>query len=247
MQPANFNKTEILEKLTPLIENTAMRYNMIPIEIDFSKESGKWFLRIFLYKDSGVTLDDCENVSRSLNPFLDELIPVKFYLEVSSPGLERKLKSDKEFIIFNGKTIDLKLKSLIDGTDEKHFLCKILDFDIERGLTVLKLDDNKEYTIPKDKITSERNRTTRFWTGDVFKIVLILKKYRPDLEIYNSNAKPSGLVCVKNLDSSSSVLSDNYEKIVEEFMNTDYSDIEHNKSLQLFVKDVEGLYKFLKI
>ena len=110
MQPANFNKTEILEKLTPLIENTAMRYNMIPIEIDFSKESGKWFLRIFLYKDSGVTLDDCENVSRSLNPFLDELIPVKFYLEVSSPGLERKLKSDKEFIIFNGKTIDLKLK-----------------------------------------------------------------------------------------------------------------------------------------
>ena len=102
-------------------------------------------------------------------------------------------------------------------------------------------------TIPKDKITSERNRTTRFWTGDMFKIVLILKKYRPDLEIYNSNAKPSGLVCVKNLDSSSTVLSDNYEKIVEEFMNTDYSDIEHNKSLQLFVKDVEGLYKFLKI
>lgn len=102
-------------------------------------------------------------------------------------------------------------------------------------------------TIPKDKITSERNRTTRFWTGDVFKIVLILKKYHPDLEIYNSNAKPSGLVCVKNLDSSSTVLSDNYEKIVEEFMNTDYSDIEHNKSLQLFVKDVEGLYKFLKI
>ena len=152
MQPSGFNKTEILEKLTPLIENTAMRYNVIPLEIDFTKESGKWFLRIFLYKDSGVTLDDCENFSRSLNPFLDDLIPVKFYLEVSSPGLERKLKSDKEFIIFNGKIIDLKLKSLIEGTDEKHFLCKIIDFDIERGLTVQKLDDNKEYTIPKDKI-----------------------------------------------------------------------------------------------
>ena len=97
-------------------------------------------------------MDDCENVSRSLNPFLDELVPVKFYLEVSSPGLDRKLKSDKEFIIFNGKTIDLKLKSLIEGTDQKHFLCKILDFDVEKGLTVLKLDEIKEYIVPKDKI-----------------------------------------------------------------------------------------------
>lgn len=152
MEPKHFNKNEISEKLVPLIENTAMRYNLIPIEIDFSKEAGKWFLRIFLYKESGVTLEDCENVSRSLNPFLDDLIPVKFYLEVSSPGLDRKLKSDKEFIIFNGKVIDLKLKSLIEGTDEKHFLCRISDFDVEKGLTVTKLDDNKDYTIPKDKI-----------------------------------------------------------------------------------------------
>ena len=152
MEPKHFNKNEILEKLIPLVENTAMRYNLIPIEIDFSKESGKWFLRIFLYKKDGVTLDDCENVSRSLNPFLDELVPVKFYLEVSSPGLDRKLKSDKEFIIFQGKTINIKLKSLIEGTEEKQFLCKIVDFDPENGLTVLKLDENKEFIIPKDKI-----------------------------------------------------------------------------------------------
>lgn len=152
MEPKHFNKNEILDKLVPLIENTAMRYNSIPLEIDFTKESGKWFLRIFLYKDSGITLDDCENVSRSLNPFLDDLIPVKFYLEVSSPGLDRKLKSDKEYIIFNGKVIDLKLKSLIEGTDEKHFLCTITDFDPEKGLTVQKLDDKKLLTIPKDKI-----------------------------------------------------------------------------------------------
>lgn len=152
MEPKHFNKTDLLHKLIPLIENTAMRYNLIPIEIDFSKENSKWFLRIFLYAKDGVTLEHCENVSRSLNPFLDELIPMKFYLEVSSPGLDRKLKSDKEYIVFQGKTIDLKLKSLIEGTDEKNFLCKIEDFDEVSGLTVLKLDDNKTYTIPKDKI-----------------------------------------------------------------------------------------------
>ena len=89
MEPKHINKAEILEKLAPLIDNTAMRYNMIPLEVDFSKENGKWFLRIFLYKEDGVTLDDCENVSKSLNPFLDGIIPVKFYLEVSSPGLDR--------------------------------------------------------------------------------------------------------------------------------------------------------------
>ena len=152
MESKHFNKNEILDKLVPLIDNTAMRYNLIPLEIDFTKENGKWFLRIFLYKEEGVTLDDCENVSRSLNPFLDELIPVKFYLEVSSPGLDRKLKSDKEYIIFQGKLINLKLKTLVEGTDEKQFVCKILDFDPENGLKVLKTDDNKELVVPKDKI-----------------------------------------------------------------------------------------------
>ncbi len=152
MEQKHINKNEILQKLTPLIENTAIRYNAIPLEIDFSKENGKWFLRIFLYKKDGVTLDDCENVSRSLNPFLDDLIPVKFYLEVSSPGLDRKLKSDKEFIIFQGKLIDLKLKSFVDNIDEKHFIAKIIDFDPENGLTVQKIDDNKNYLIPSDKI-----------------------------------------------------------------------------------------------
>ena len=124
MEQKHFNKNEILEKLNPLVENTAMRYGVIPIEVDFSKESGKWFLRIFLYKQDGITLDDCENFSRSLNPFLDDLIPVKFYLEVSSPGLDRKLKSDREYIIFQGKIINLKLKSLVDGIEEKQFLAK---------------------------------------------------------------------------------------------------------------------------
>lgn len=152
MEPKNFNKNDIQQKLLPLVENTAMRFGLIPLEVDFSKENGKWFLRIFLYKQEGVTLDDCENVSRSLNTFLDELIPVKFYLEVSSPGLDRKLKSDKEYIIFQGKTIDLKLKSQIEGTEEKHFICKILDFNPEIGVKVLKTDENKELIIPKDKI-----------------------------------------------------------------------------------------------
>ncbi len=152
MENKHVNKFEILEKIKPLVENTAMRFNLIPIEIDFSKESGKWFLRIFLFSyDHDVTLDDCERVSRSLSDFLDELVPVKYYLEVSSPGLDRKLKSDKEFVIFQGKKINLKLKRPLEGTDVKHFVCRIADFDETNGLTV-ETEDGKTITIPKDNI-----------------------------------------------------------------------------------------------
>lgn len=153
----DINRHEILERITPLIENTAMRFDLIPIEIDFEKENHRWFLRIFLFAHGrGITLEDCENVTRSLNDFLDELIPVKYYLEVSSPGLERKLKSDREFILFQGKNILLKLKSGIGEEEDKNFKAKILDFSEKDGLKVLRLEDNHEFVIPKEKIHSAR-------------------------------------------------------------------------------------------
>lgn len=151
------NRLEVLEAITPLIENTAMRYNLIPIEIDFSKENHRWFLRIFLYsKERSITLEDCENVTRSLEDFLEELIPVKYYLEVSSPGLERKFKSEKEFIIFKGKRISLKLKEPLEGESEKIFKGEILDYDVNEGLKFFRFDDGTELQIPKNNIQSAK-------------------------------------------------------------------------------------------
>ncbi len=151
------NRHDVLEKITPLIENTAMRFGYIPIEIEFVKENHRWFLRIYLYsKEKDVTLDDCENVTRSLADFLDELIPVKYYLEVSSPGLERKFKSDKEFTYFNGRRISLKLKTPLDGEEEKIFKGEILDFNETDGLKFFRFDDGKELQIPRDNIQSAK-------------------------------------------------------------------------------------------
>lgn len=151
------NRHEILAKITPLIENTAMRFNLIPIEIDFEKENHRWFLRVFLFAHGrNVTLEDCENVTRSLNDFLDELIPCKYYFEVSSPGLDRKLKSDREYLLFQGKNIILKLKSGVGETEDKVFKAKILDFTEREGLKVLRLEDEQEFLIPKEKIHSAR-------------------------------------------------------------------------------------------
>ena len=153
----DINRHEVLEKITPLIENTAMRFGYIPIEIEFIKENHRWFLRIYLYsKEKDVTLDDCESVTRSLNDFLDELIPVKYYLEVSSPGLERKFKSNKEFIYFQGRRISLKLKEPLEGETEKIFKGEIIDWNETEGLTFLRFEDGEELKIQKDNIQSAK-------------------------------------------------------------------------------------------
>jgi len=151
------NRHEVLEKVTPLIENTAMRFGFIPVEIEFVRENHRWFLRIYLYsKERDITLDDCENITRSISDFLDELIPVKYYLEVSSPGLERKFKSEKEFIIFKGRRVSVKLKQPLEGEEEKIFKGEILDYDTNEGLRIFRFDDGLELLIPKDNIQSAK-------------------------------------------------------------------------------------------
>ncbi len=151
------NKKELLDKITPVIDNTLMRYGLIPVETELIKENHRWFLRIFIYStEREVNLDDCERVSRSLSDFLEELIPFKYNLEVSSPGIERKLKSDKEFLIFKGKDINLKLKEAVDESGEKQFVAKIVDYDENEGLTVFAYKDKKDLIIKKDNIISAK-------------------------------------------------------------------------------------------
>ncbi len=146
-----------MKKIEPLIDNTLMRFGLIPVEIELTKESHRWFLRVFIFSsERQVNLDDCENVSRSLSAFLEELISFKYYLEVSSPGVERKLKSNKEFIIFKGKDISLKLREPIDASGDRQFVVKIVDFDEECGLAAYSYKDKKEILIKKENILSAK-------------------------------------------------------------------------------------------
>lgn len=151
------NRHEILEKIMPLVENTAMRFNLIPVEVDFTKENHRWYLRIFLFSyDHPVNLEDCENVTRSIQDFLDELIPCKYYLEVSSPGLERKFKSEKEYLIFRGRNVSIKLKQPLEGETEQIFKAKLIDYDEREGITIIRLDDEKEMILPISAIKSTK-------------------------------------------------------------------------------------------
>ena len=151
----DLNKREIIETITPVIENTAMRYGLVPIEISLERESNRWFLRIFIWSnDHSVSHLDCENISRGLGDMLDELIPFKYYLEVSSPGLDRRFKSTREYIIFKGHDVIIKLKNSIQGIEGKTICATLLDYNESFGVKI-KFEEN-EFIIPMEKIHSAK-------------------------------------------------------------------------------------------
>ncbi len=160
-----FNKKEVIETITPVIENTAMRYGLIPLEISLERENSRWFLRIFIYSTThNVSHLDCENMSRGLGDLLDELIPFKYFLEVSSPGLDRKFKTEKEYLIFKGHEITIKLKKSLCETvecdiKEKIINAKLLDYNESFGVKILynnKNFENMELIIPINQIQSTK-------------------------------------------------------------------------------------------
>ena len=87
-------------------------------DVEYIKEGGIQYLRVFIDKDGGVSINDCENISRTLDPVLDELdiVPVSYTFEVSSPGIERVLKKQSDFEKFYGELVEIKLFKAIEGS-----------------------------------------------------------------------------------------------------------------------------------
>ena len=86
------------------------------VKVSFTKEGPHRYLRILLDKEDGVSLDDCQNYSRFLNKSLDDdIINDKYFLEVSSPGIERELYDEKDYKKFIGREVDIKLYQTTDG------------------------------------------------------------------------------------------------------------------------------------
>ena len=98
-------KTEAL--VMPLIEENGFEL----VDVEYVKEAGNYYLRVYIDKEGGITVDDCEVISRALGDKLDadDFINDSYILEVSSPGLGRPLKKDKDFDRSIGKDVDIKL------------------------------------------------------------------------------------------------------------------------------------------
>jgi len=89
-------------------------------DVEYVREAGEWFLRLYIDKDGGVDINDCEAVSRAVDPILDEKdpIPESYHFEVCSAGLERTLKRPSDFTRFMGENITVKLYRPRNGLKE---------------------------------------------------------------------------------------------------------------------------------
>jgi len=145
---------ELRTRLWPIVEPIAEEEGLELVEVEFVQQSGNWVLRIYLDKPGGVQLDDCERVSRRLSPVLDveDLIPHRYVLEVSSPGLERELRKEREFRWAMGKAIQCWVSKSVGG--------RTLFTGHLRGITeeALSLEepDGQLYELPRGLVTKAR-------------------------------------------------------------------------------------------
>ena len=132
--------------LLPLMEEN----NFELVDVEYVKEAGNWYLRAYIDKEGGITVDDCETISRRLGDWLDEkdFIADSYILEVSSPGLGRPLKKDKEFNRSIGKDVDIKLYKPLNK--QKDFTGTLTSYD--RETVTITQEDGIELVLNRPEI-----------------------------------------------------------------------------------------------
>lgn len=117
------------QKVEQLLKQPVAELGFELCDVEFIKEYGDWVLTLYIDKEGGVNIDDCERVSRAVDPLLDEADPIEqaYMLSVSSLGLDRPLKKDADFARNIGKRIEIKLFAPKNG--KKEFTGELVNFD----------------------------------------------------------------------------------------------------------------------
>mgnify|MGYP000890384265 CR=1 FL=1 len=109
-------ESRVEKHLLPLMEEHGFEL----VDVEYVKEAGTWYLRAYIDKEGGIAVDDCEVISRQLGDWLDkeDFISESYILEVSSPGLGRPLKKEKDYVRSMGKEVEVRLYKAIDRQKE---------------------------------------------------------------------------------------------------------------------------------
>ena len=131
-------KTEAL--LQPMVDERGFEL----VDVEYVKEGSNWYLRAFIDKPGGISIDDIEPISRELSEKLDQedFISDAYILEVSSPGLGRPLKKDKDFVRSIGEEIEIHLYRAINK--QKEFVGILKEFNKEENTFTVELEDDEE-------------------------------------------------------------------------------------------------------
>lgn len=142
-------REQLIELLEPVVEQ--LGYELADLEANLSGGGG--VVRLYIDIQTGVTLEDCELVSRQVSAVLDveDPIPGEYNLEVSSPGLDRRLVKEAHFERFAGSRVKVKLKRLVEG--RRRFDAKLLGFEAPN---VLLQEGEQTYAVPLQEIDSAR-------------------------------------------------------------------------------------------
>lgn len=132
--------------LLPLLE----KHQFELVDVEYVKEAGNWYLRAYIDKEGGITVDDCEVVSRALSDWLDQedFIEDSYIMEVSSPGLGRPLKKDKDFERSMGAEVDVKLYKARNKQKEYTGILKAYD----KGTVTIELEDGTDEVFTRAEI-----------------------------------------------------------------------------------------------
>ncbi len=143
------------EKITDIAERILSSLGMDLVDIEYKREGRQMVLRFFIDKTGGITLDDCADVSRELSTVLDveDIIPGKYVLEVSSPGLNRPLKKESDYLRYIGRLVKIKTFELLPddaGNKRKTFLGELTGFS--GGVVMIRLREGQHAEIPIEKV-----------------------------------------------------------------------------------------------
>lgn len=146
-------KGSVAESIEALVTPILNENRLELVDIEYKKEGKNWFLRIYIDKEGGVTVADCSNVSRQVADLIEveEVVPSSYTLEVSSPGLDRPLKTEMDFLRFKGKRARVTTFTPID--QQKKFKGTIRDF--REDVLFLESDD-RLVEIPINQIAKAR-------------------------------------------------------------------------------------------
>ena len=147
--------SKVTETVTALAAPIAAELGLELWDVEYIREAGQWYLRVYIDKDGGVSINDCEALSRALDPVLDEAdpIPDSYVFEVSSAGAERELKRPGDFERFMGSGAEVRLYQPVNGS--KSYVGALSGYD--NGSVTLTCA-GKELTFEKSQIAQVRLR-----------------------------------------------------------------------------------------